>query len=180
MEINTDVCGCGIEIRRRNARDRAPCREIRDTFRDVGPVGSVSCVPHLTIVGACPNKSLLNFGRRNCEDDFSVELPKIIPDDSPRRYDAGWILGREIRADYRPTLAAVRSFENYLAAIVDSVVVEGIDRERSRPVAAILDLIGRRIESVHPRTYRARMLGTCIPARDFIPVTSSPNDIWIG
>src|SRR5579863_8657940 len=180
MEINTDVCGCGIKIRRRDARDRAPRREIRNTLRDVGPVGPISCVPHLPIVGACPDKSLLNFGRRNCEDDFSVELPKIIPDDSPRRYDAGWIVGREIRADYRPTLAAIRSFENYLTAIVDSVVVKGIDGERSSPVAAILDLIGRRIESVHPRTNRAGVLAARIPARDFISITRSPNDIWIG
>ena len=140
VEVDADVCGGGIEGRRRDAGNRAPRRKSGNILGDVDPVcGAIFGVPDLTVVGAGPDESLLHLGRSDGENDFSVELSEVVSDDSARGHDASRVLGGKIGADNRPTLPAVRGFEHHLAAVVDGVVVEGIDGERRRPMAAILE-----------------------------------------
>ncbi len=47
-------------------------------------------------------------------------------------------------------------------------------------MAAVLRLVGRRVQRVHPWAHGARLFGARIPARHFIAVTGRPNDIRIG
>ena len=70
--------------------------------------------------------------------------------------------------------------QNHLAAVVDHVVVERIDSQRRGPVAAVLRLVGRRIESVQPRADRARDLGLIVVARHFVAVAGGPHDVGVG
>src|ERR1700680_4132281 len=141
---------------------------------DVDPVRRVVFgVPDLTVVGAGPNESLLNLGGRDRKHDFAVELSEIIADNSARWGDMGRVLGGEIRADHRPGLGRIRGFEYHLATVVNGVVVERIDRQGRRPVAAILELVGRRVEGMLPRTDRVRLLESSIPPSDRITVARS-------
>ena len=89
-------------------------------------------------------------------------------------------LRRQIRADHLPALAAVRRREDHLAAVVDGLVIERIDRERRRPVAAVLRVGRRRVERDHPGRDRARgpLLG--VVARQLVAVARRPDDVGIG
>src|SRR5579872_1520396 len=72
MEIYADIRGRRIEIRRRNAGDRAPRRESGQILRDVDPVPAFVSVPHLTIVRACPDESFLNLGGCDCKNKLAI------------------------------------------------------------------------------------------------------------
>src|SRR5690348_5330305 len=87
---------------------------------------------------------------------------------------------KEVGTGYRPTLAAVGSFEDDLAAVVDGVVVEGINGQRRSPVAAVFDSCRRRVQGVQPGADGARHFVARIPAGDFVAVAGGPYDVGIG
>ena len=100
------------------------------------------------------------------------------PDDTMRLGS----LRRQVRADHLPALAAVRRLEDHLAAVVDGVVIERIDRQRRRPVTAVLELGRRRIERVNPRADRARAPRRARPSASPRCRSSSPTRCrdWSG
>src|ERR1035437_4237842 len=137
-------------------------------------------VPDLTVVGSSPDETFLNGRRRDGKHHFAIKLPEIIPDNAPRRHDVLRILRGKVGTDYAPALAGVGSSKNYLAAVVNRVVIERIDRQRSSPVAAIFRIVRRRVERVQPRTHRSRELRLRVPARHLVAVASGPNNIRVG
>src|SRR5215472_4075013 len=181
MVVDANVCSACIKVGRLDTRDGAPWRQILDVFLDVGPVcTAVFGIPNQTIVGAGPDEAFLDFVGRDGEDDFAIKLAEIVANNAARRAEVFWILRVKIGADNGPTLPAVAGFEDDLAAVVDSVVVEGIDGQRRSPVAAIFQVAGRRIERMNPRADGARALGFGVPASYFIAVATRPHDVWVG
>src|SRR5207247_6612262 len=59
-------------------------------------------------------------------------------------------------------------------------VVERIDRERRRPVTAILRVLRRRVERDHPRRDRSRRPRASVEARQLVAVAARPDDVGIG
>src|SRR5215831_1415985 len=181
MVVDANVCSACIKVGRLDTRDGAPWRQILDVFRDVGPVSAaVFGIPNQTIVGAGPDEAFLDFGGRDGEDDFAIKLAEIVANNAARRAEVFWILRGKIGADNGPTLPASAGFEDDLAAVVDSVVVEGIDGQRRSPVAAILQVAWRRVERMNPRADGTRAFGLGVPASDFVAVTTGPDDVRIG
>ena len=86
---------------------------------------------------------------------LSVELAEVVPDNTARRDNAGRIVRRQIRTDHVPTLPAVRCLEDDLAAVIHGVVIERVDRERWRAVAAVDKIVRLGIQRVHPWADRA-------------------------
>src|SRR6476620_9211898 len=75
MEVHDDVRGARIEVTGFDLADRAPRRKARDVLRDVGPLAAaVTRVPDLAVVGAGPDETALDLGRRDREHDLAVEL----------------------------------------------------------------------------------------------------------
>src|SRR4030095_1918716 len=93
--------------------------------------------------------------------------------------DARETTSRETRACDRPALAAVRGLEDDLAAVVDRLRVERVDRERRRPVTAVFEIVRRRVQRVDPRSDGAGALGLGIPPCDGRAVARRPNDIRV-
>src|SRR5215472_9013571 len=181
MVVDANVCSACIKVGRLDTRDGAPWRQILDVFRDVGPVSAaVFGIPNQTIVGAGPDKAFLDFRGRDGEDDFAIKLAEIVANNAARRAEVFWILRGKIGADNGPTLPAVAGFEDDLAAVVDSVVVEGIDGQRRSPVAAISQVAGRRIERMNPRADGTRAFGLGVPPSDLVTIAACPNNIRIG
>src|SRR5205814_9318475 len=77
-------------------------------------------------------------------------------------------------------LAAVGRFEDHLAAVVDRAVIERVDRQGRRPVAAVPRCVGWRVERVDPGAHRAGMSQTRVVACHLIAVTGRPHDVRIG
>ena len=139
MMVDAHVRRSGVKVRRLDPRDCAPRRQVPDISRDIRPVrAAIFRVPDQTIVRARPNQTFLNFRGRDRKHDFAVELTEVVLDDAARRDDAARVLRREIGADGAPALTAVRSREDHLAAVIHLVVIEWIDGQRRRPVAAVL------------------------------------------
>src|SRR5439155_10308838 len=84
------------------------------------------------------------------------------------------------RADDSPRLAGVGGREDHLAPVVHRVVIERIDRQRRRPVAAILRVLRRRVERDHPRRDRSRRSRASVEARQLVAVAARPDDVGIG
>src|SRR6185437_3971119 len=83
--------------------------------------------------------------------------------------------------DLLPGLAAVRRPEDHLTAVVHGVVIERIDCHGRRPVAAILQLLRRRIERMHrPWAHGPRITDSGVETGNLIAVASAPDDIGIG
>ncbi len=181
MRVDRCVRGARIEERRLDAGDRAPHRQTFDVLRHVVPMrAGIARVPDLPVVGAGPDQSLLDRRRGDREYHFTIKLPEVIAYDSARRPVARRVLRRKIGADDGPALSAVARFEDYLATVIDGVVIERIDRERRGPVATILGIARRRIERMHPRAHRSRELGLRVPAGHFVAIAGGPHDIVIG
>ena len=179
--IHRNIRSARIEERRLNAGDGPPRRHPRNVLRHVIPVrAGVFRVPDLAVVGTRPDQAFLHRRRSNRKHNFAIKLPQIIADDSAGGHDVFRILRGKIRADHAPALPAIGGPENHLAAVIHRVVIERIDGQRSRPVAAVLRVIRRRIERMQPRTHRSRQLGPRVPASNFIAITSRPHDVWIG
>ena len=181
VRVDGDVGGATAEMRRFDLRDHAPCRKTGHVLRDVVPLlAAVARVPDLAVVGAGPDQPFLHFGCRDREDHFRRELTQVVADDAARRDDAGGILRREIGADDAPALAAAVRVEDDVAAVVDVVVIERIDRQRRRPVAAVLRVLRRRVQRDHPRRHRPRDLRAVVVPRHLVPVARGPDDVRIG
>ena len=168
-------------MRRLDLRDDAPRRQAGDVLRDVVPfLAAVARVPELAVVGAGPDQPLLHLRRRDREDHLGRELAQVVADDAAGRNDAAGVLRGEIGADDAPALSAAVGVEDDVAAVVDVVVIERIDRQRRRPVAAVLRILRRRIEGDHPRRHRSRDLGAVIVAGHLVAVAGGPDDVRIG
>src|SRR6185437_10910241 len=64
--------------------------------------------------------------------------------------------------------------------IIDCVVIEWVDRQRRRPMAAILERLRRRVEGVNPRRNGACALGAIVVTRDFVTVARCPDDVRVS
>ena len=156
MIVHRHVGRAGLEVRRVDAAHQAPRRHVH-VLREIVPrLAGVARDPDLAVVGAGPHDALLRARRRNRRHHGAVELTEVVADDAAGELDAAGIARRQVRADDFPALAAIARAEDHLAAEVDRVV-EPVDRERRRPVAAILQIDRIVIERVHPRTHRARL-----------------------
>ena len=160
---------------------RAPRRQAGDVLRDVVQLAPPSFVfqtlPSLVPAQISP---CWISRRRDREHHLAVELPEVVADDAARRARCGAGRASRGRADHRPALPAVRRLEDHLAAVVDGVVIERIDRERRRPVAAVLRLVRRRVERDAIRAHRPRRLGPRVVARHLVAVAGGPDDVRIG
>ncbi len=107
------------------------------------------------------------------------ELPEVVADDAAGRHDVRGILRREIRADHLPALAAVGGLEDDVAAVVDVVVIERIDRQRRRPVAAVLESCGGASSVIIHGAHRPRDLRPVVVARHLVAVARGPDDVRI-
>src|SRR5215467_655180 len=75
VKIDSDVSGAWIEVRRIDFPHRAPLRHTLNVLRDVGPFpAAVARVPDLSVVGAGPDETALNFGRSDREHELAIEL----------------------------------------------------------------------------------------------------------
>src|SRR5580700_6020185 len=120
---------------------------------DVGPVGGrIFGVPELTVTGAGPDEPFFNLRGCDRKHDFAIELPQVVADDAARWNNMRRVLAGQIRTDDRPGLTGVRASENHLATVVHGGMVERINRQWRRPVAAIFQLVRRRVEGVLPGT----------------------------
>ena len=141
-----DIGGARVMMRGLDLADHAP-RGHADGGERLGQVvpggSAVPTVPDLAVVGAGPDKPLLDLGVRDREHDLAIELAEVVAHDAARGDNARRILGGEIRAQFLPRLAAVAGLENELAAVENVVGVEGIDGERRGPVAAVLRVVRR-------------------------------------
>src|SRR6185295_13875125 len=147
------ICGPGIDSRWPDLADGAQLRQPGDVLRDVIPaLSAVAGIPELPVVGAGPDQSALNLRWRDREHERAVELTEVVLDDPAGGNDDARVTRRQIRTDDAPCLPGIGGLEDHLAAIVDRLRIEGIDRERRRPVTAIGDLVWRRIERVNSRT----------------------------
>src|SRR5258708_32520891 len=180
MQIHADV-GCrGIEARRRDAGNCPARGQSGQMSRDIGPVyRRILCVPELTVIGSGPDESLLNLGRGDCKYHLTIELTDVVADDSPRWDDMRRILCGQVRADARPGLTRVGGPENHLATVVHRIVIEGIDCERRSPMAAIFEIVRRRVEGVLPRTDGVRLFISGVPPRHRVAVAGGPHDLWV-
>ena len=181
VRVDRHVRGSTVEMRRLDFRDHAPRGKTGDVLRDVVPLlAAVAGVPDLAVVGPGPDKAFLHLGRRNREDHFRRELSQVVADKAAGRTDAARVLRGQVRADHAPALAAAIGMKDDVAAVVDVVVIERIDRQRRRPVAAVLGILRRRVERDHRRSDRARDLRAVIVASDLVPVAGRPHDVRIG
>src|SRR5207244_1259960 len=129
--IGADVRGARIEMRWLDLGNNTPGRHPSDVTGDVIPgLSAVERVPDLAIVGARPDEAFLNFRRRNRKDHLAVELAQVIAHDPARRNNSAGVFGGKIGAELAPAHATIAGLENELAAVVDRVVVEGIDGQR--------------------------------------------------
>src|SRR6185437_6630690 len=177
---HADVRRAGIEVRRLDAGDRAPCGHAGHVLTHIGPVtAAIAGIPNLAVVGAGPDQALLNLRRGNGEDHLAIELAAVIADQAARGDDAARIVRGKIRADDATCLARVGRLEDYLAAVIDGVVIEGINGERGGPMAAVLGLVRGGIERVNPRADRARHFRLRVPTSHFVAIAGGPDDIGI-
>ena len=138
VKIRADVGRGGIKSRRSDTGDRPQGWQPGNILRYICPICSaILGVPDLTVIRSCPDQTLLNFRRRDGEHNFAIKLAEVIADDSSGRNNVAGILRGQIGAGDRPVLTGVCRFENDLAALIDSVVVEGINGERRRPMAPV-------------------------------------------
>src|SRR6202007_683641 len=107
-------------------------------------------VPDFAVVGTRPEQSALDRGWSDGENNLAIELTKVVRNKTAGRNNVCGVVRGKVGTHHRPALPLVAGFEDDLAAVVNGLVVEGIDGERRRPVTAILRLIGRGIEGVHP------------------------------
>src|SRR5439155_25348425 len=127
-----------VEMRGLDLPYRPPRRHTGDVLRHVDPrAAAILRVPDLAVVRAGPDQAALDCGRRNREDHLAVELAQVVPDDAAGRDDPRGIAGGEVGADHGPALPAVGRFGDHLAAIVDRVVIERVDRPGGCAVAAV-------------------------------------------
>src|SRR5262249_45224341 len=108
----------------------------------------------------------------------AVELAEVVADDAAREPDAIGIAGRKIGADDVPGLAAVARPEEHLAAEVDRVV-EPVDCQRRRPLAAVLQPDRVAVERVLPRAARSPQAGDLIKGRDVRGITGAPDEAMV-
>src|SRR5690349_99421 len=141
---------------------------------------TVARIPDLSIVRSRPYQTFFEGRRRDRKNHLAIELPQIVTDNSAGRHDASRILRRQVRADNAPALAAIRCLKNYLAAVVDRIVIERIDCQWRGPMTAILCLIWRRVECMQPWADGTSFLRFGVVARDFVAVTGRPYDVRIG
>ncbi len=90
------------------------------------------------------------------------------------------ILRRQIRTGNRPALSGISRFEDDLAAVINSVVVERINCQRRCTMAPVLQNVWRRIESAEPWADGPRMLVASVPTRHGVAVARGPNNVEIG
>src|SRR5205823_2168484 len=167
-------------VRRLDLAHGAPRREPGDVLRDVVPGrAAVARVPDLAVVRAGPDEAALDLRRRDREHQLAVELAEVVLDDAARGDDTRRVTRGEVGAEDLPRLPPVVRLEDDLAAVVHRLVVERVDRERRRPVAAVLELLRRRVERVPPWRDRARGLRLRVPAGDRIAVAARPHDVGV-
>src|SRR5580698_4629766 len=100
-------------------------------------------VPDFAVVGSGPDESFLNGGGSDGEHDLAIKLAQIIADDPAGRLNVFGILRGKVGADDAPALASVGGAENHLAAVIDGVVIEGVDGHGGGPVAAVFGIVRR-------------------------------------
>ena len=108
MEIYGDVGSSRIKTRRLDAGDGSPGRQAGDVPGDVLPfAASLRGEPHLAVISARPNQALLNLGRRDREDDLTVERAQVVANQSSGGEVMVRILSGKVGADDGPALTSV-------------------------------------------------------------------------
>src|SRR5436305_12975072 len=107
MEVDGDVRDARIVSGWLDVADRAERREIRNVLRDVGPrLAAVARDVKQAVVRACPDESCLLRRLRDRKDDVAVLDADVVGRESAGTLLMALVVGRQIRADFLPALAA--------------------------------------------------------------------------
>src|SRR5262245_9544500 len=159
MQVDGHVCDAVVESRRLDIADGAPRGKAGQIRGDVCPArAGIARHLHLTVVRAGPDDALLDWRLGDREHDAGILDADVVRCESARGLLARHIAGREIGADHLPALAAVGRAMHVLASRIDGVVIVRCDRERERPVEAVLHTLGRYTDGdLGPDLYFARL-----------------------
>ncbi len=171
-------------MRRRNLVDVAARRQMQ-VRADVDPLRlalrlRVFRVPHLAVVGAGPQQALLDRRVGQRPHQRAEILAEVVLHDAAARDDQRRIARGQVRAELRPRMTLVRRAQHHLAAVQHAVGIERIDRQRWRPVATVLELVRRRIQTDDGRRHRMRRALREVEAIQLVAVARRPHDVRIA
>src|SRR5688572_7802649 len=182
MRVDDDVSRAGIVWRRLDEADRTVAGNAGDLRRHVRPAhAAVARDVHETIVTANPDQAFRARRFRDGKDRCPrLDTGVVAGDRSARPLLAFLVIGRQVRADHRPRLAAIGGPEQHLRGVIDHVRIVWRARNRRGPLKAIPHVFPAMARWIlGPGADVTRLLRAMVVARDDAEILAGVHDVGI-